>query len=75
MTKHPKRPRDPAQLAKFVVDLATGHATEIAHPEPRNTVAAELGRKGGVARAKKLSKKQRSEIAKKAARQRWKENA
>jgi hypothetical protein len=23
MTKQPKRPRDPAQLAKFVVDLAT----------------------------------------------------
>lgn len=24
MTKTPKRPRDPAQLAKFIVDVATG---------------------------------------------------
>jgi hypothetical protein len=24
MTKHQKRPRDPAQLAKLIVDIATG---------------------------------------------------
>src|SRR5258707_15888309 len=24
MTKHPKRPRDPARLAKLIVDIATG---------------------------------------------------
>jgi hypothetical protein len=28
MPKHPKRPRDPNQLAKLVVDLLTGNATE-----------------------------------------------
>lgn len=33
--------------------------------------AAVMGRKGGAARAKKLSKKRRSEIARKAAKARW----
>ncbi len=37
----------------------------------KNKAAAELGRKGGAARAKKLSKKRRSEIAIKAAVKRW----
>jgi len=68
-----KRPRDPNQLAKLIVDLATGNATEPVDKPP--SAAAELGRKGGAARAKKLSKKQRVSIAKKAARQRWRENA
>lgn len=47
-------------------------------PEPKvekNPAAVELGklggRKGGPARAKKLSKKRKSEIAKKAAKARW----
>jgi len=33
--------------------------------------AVELGRKGGKARALKLTKKQRAEIAKRAAQKRW----
>ena len=37
----------------------------------KNKAAQELGKKGGKARAAKLSKKQRSEIAKKAASARW----
>jgi hypothetical protein len=44
--------------------------------ESKNPAAVTLGRlggkKGGLARAAKLSKKQRSEIAKKAAQARWK---
>jgi hypothetical protein len=68
-----KRPRDPNQLAKLIVDLATGTATE-AVERPRSA-AAELGRKGGQARAKKLTKKQRVTIAKKAAKVRWREDA
>jgi hypothetical protein len=28
MPKHPKRPRDPAQLAKLIVDIATGEAQD-----------------------------------------------
>jgi len=74
--KNPKRPRDPNQLAKSIVDLATGETTE---PKPvidsLASYASQLGRmgglKGGRARAEKLSKKRRSEIAKKAARKRW----
>ena len=28
MTKYPKRPRDPAQLAKLIVDIATGEVED-----------------------------------------------
>jgi hypothetical protein len=69
----PKRPRDPNVLAKFIVDLATGQAVEPAAKPPSE--AAALGKKGGKARAKNLSKKQRVAIAKKAAKARWKADA
>jgi hypothetical protein len=69
-----KRPRDPNQLGKLVVDLATGDAREPEVPK-KDPAAVELGRRGGLkggpARAKKLSAKKRSEIAKKAAQSRW----
>jgi hypothetical protein len=39
--------------------------------EPKNQAAAELGRKGGKARAKNLSADQRKAIAQKAAKKRW----
>lgn len=69
----PKRPRDGNQLGKFIVDLATGATNE---PSPKDDgkdpAAVALGKKGGAARAASLSKKQRSEIAKKAAAKRWK---
>lgn len=74
-----RRPRDPAQLAKLIVDIATGDVQE---PEPRaidtgkNPAAVALGRlgglKGGKARAATLTKKRRAEIARRAARARWK---
>ncbi len=73
--KNPKRPRDPNQLAKNIVDLATGESTEIISVSTSNIHAVELGRlgglKGGNARAKALSASRRSEIAKKAAQKRW----
>lgn len=66
------------QLAKSIVDQATGEAPiEPAKPE-KNKAAQELGRlgglKGGKARAEKLTPDQRSEIAKKAATARWKKS-
>lgn len=71
-----KRPRDPNQLAKLVVDLATGHADE---PDPdagKDPAAVELGRrggkKGGKSRAMRMTAAQRSEAARKAAQARWK---
>ena len=76
MTEHRKRPRDPNQLAKSIVDIATG-ATEDRPPTPeeegKDPAAAALGRKGGAARAKALGPKRRAEIAKRAARKRWAE--
>jgi hypothetical protein len=67
------------QIAKAVVDLATGDTPPEAPPAPaddgKNPHAVALGRmgglKGGKARAEKLTRKQRVAIAKKAAAARW----
>lgn len=77
-----KNPRDLNQLAAAIVNAAVDEsppATETPPVEPVDPVkaaAAMLGRKGGLrggpARAKALSKKRRAEIAKNAARARWK---
>lgn len=66
--KHPKRPRDPNQLAKSIVELATGQA------EDRKLLpsARKGGLKGAKARMKALTPEQRSEIARIAAAARWK---
>jgi len=66
-----KPPKDPNALAAPIVAQATGEL----EPE-KNPAAVALGRlgglKGGKARAEKLTAKRRSEIAKKAAKARWK---
>ncbi len=73
-----KRPRDTNQLAKRVVDLATGEAEEPVEKSTKNPAAVELGRlggkKGGKARAEKLTPEQRKEIARKAAEARWRKS-
>lgn len=69
-------------LAKRIVEQATGNADDEiakllaeAEAQGKNPAAVLLGHfgglKGGKARAKKLSAKRRSEIAKKAAEKRW----
>ncbi|NQW01234.1 MAG: hypothetical protein HQ483_16125 [Rhodospirillales bacterium] len=71
MTKYTKRPRDPSQLAKLVVDIATGETEEL----PLSAIqlkTAKAGKKGGKARARALSPQERSEIAQVAAQARWK---
>ena len=74
-SKRPKRPRDINQLAHAIVKAATEGEPEVRPDEGKNPHAVALGRlgglKGGKARAKKLSKDQRSAIAKKAAKARW----
>lgn len=71
--KHPKRPRDPNQWAKRMVDLATGSVE--AAPETRLTKRARAGgSKGGPARSAALTPQQRSEIARAAAEARWKKS-
>lgn len=66
----PKRPRDVNQRAKSIVDIATGEDADEVKDE-RDPAAVALGSKGGKARAKSLSAKQRTAIAKKAAKKRW----
>ena len=73
--KGEKRPRDLNQWARHMVDLATGTTTE---PDPyagKDRAAVELGRlggaKGGKARAAKMTAKQRSAAARRAAKARW----
>jgi hypothetical protein len=68
--KRLKRPRDPLQLAKLITDIATGQV-EDREEDGRNAAAVEMGAKGGAARAKKLTKEQRAEIARKGAAKRW----
>jgi hypothetical protein len=65
-----KRPRDPLQLGKLIVDIATGQV-EDREDDGKNAAAAELGRKGGMARAETMTAAQRAEIARKAAKTRW----
>lgn len=66
---------DLSQLAKRIVDEATGEAEKTLPPPGKNQAAVELGRlggeKGGKARAEALTPERRSEIAKKAAQARW----
>ena len=69
-----KRPRDPNQLAKLIVDIATGEVEDTLGPIKR--IAKRRGRagglKGGKARAQNLTAEQRQEIAVLAAHARWK---
>lgn len=73
--KHPKRPRDANQLAKHILDLATGAATDADLSAGKDPAAVSLGKrgglKGGAARAAKLSPERRTEIARGAAKGRW----
>lgn len=73
--KKPKRPRDTNQLAKLIADIATGEVTDPDPDEGKDPAAVALGRKGGKARAKVVSPQRRSEIARKAAKSRWKASA
>lgn len=71
MAKQPKRPRDPNQLAKLMIDIASGDVEE-AEKTTTEKRASTAGKKGGPARAKALTPEQRSQIASLAAQARWK---
>ncbi len=70
-----KRPRDPNQLAKLIVDIATGEVEDTAEDTAKDPAAVELGRKGGLkggkARAEKMTARERGDAAKRAAQARW----
>jgi hypothetical protein len=71
-----KKYLDISQLAKSIVDRATGEDEDTENKlTEKNPAAVMLGRlgglKGGKARADSLTAERRSEIAKKAAAKRW----
>jgi hypothetical protein len=67
-------PKDPNQLAKYILDVTTGESEKI-EPPKKDAAAVELGRRGGLKSAKtrneRLSPNKRKAIAKKAAKARW----
>jgi hypothetical protein len=69
-----KRPRDPNQLAKLIVDIATGECADAVSLSKKD--AKRKGRSGGLvggkSRARTLTPDKRHDIAKLAARARWK---
>ncbi|MGI9488092.1 MAG: RNA-binding protein [Geminicoccaceae bacterium] len=69
--KSEKRPADVVANAVKVMRIATGEEEEVLDDEGKNKAAVALGKKGGKARAEKMTAEQRSEIAKKAAAKRW----
>jgi hypothetical protein len=81
-----KRPRDPNQLAKWIVDQSTSDTPEQPEviPTPQapldlSAYMAAIGRKGGKIggkrRMKTMTKDQRIEAASKAAKARWKKRS
>ena len=67
-----KRPADVIGNAVRVMRIATGEEEEEFEDDGKDPAAKALGAKGGKARAAKLTPAERSEIARKAARTRWK---
>jgi hypothetical protein len=77
-SRKPRRPRDPNQLAKFVVETATARRhdrTDTPKREGKNPAAVALGRlgglKGGKARAQSVTADEKRDIARRAAEARW----
>ena len=70
-----KRPRDPNQLAKMVVDISIGEAEDTAEDkkQQRPKRGRAGGLKGGKARAKVLTRAERIAISRKAALARWRQ--
>jgi hypothetical protein len=70
--KHPKRPRDPNQLAKSIIHLAPGAGPPPTPEEQgKDPAAVAMSNNGGRARADTLAAEKRLEIPKKAAAKRW----
>jgi hypothetical protein len=64
--KGQKRPADVISNAVTVMKIATGEIEDTT-PDGKNAAAVALGRRGGIARAKSISRKRRVEIARSAA--------
>jgi hypothetical protein len=74
MPRGPKGERRPADVignAVHVMRVLTGEIEETIPDDGKDPAARALGKKGGAARAKSMTPERRAEIAKKAARSRW----
>lgn len=69
--KGEKRPADVIGAAVRIAKIATGEIEDDTPDDGKDKAAQALGRKGGKARAAKMTPEQRSEIARKAAAKRW----
>ena len=72
-----KRPRDLNQLAKLVVDIASGEVEDTVSPRMKSLESVRGragGLQGGKARAGALSSEERKKIATEAAGRRWKKS-
>ena len=58
--------------AVMVARIATGEVDDAPPDDGKDPAAKALGKKGGAARARSISPDRRAEIARKAARARWK---
>jgi hypothetical protein len=72
MPRGPKGEKRPVGAAVMVGRIATGEIDDLTTDDGKNAAAVALGRMGGKARAAGMTAKKRSEIAKKAAKSRWK---
>ena len=78
MPKGPKGQRRPADVianAIKVAKIATGEGADDVNDDGKDPAAKSLGKRGGLARAKALSPRQRAEIAQTAAEARWKKKS
>ena len=69
--KGEKRPADVVANAVRVARIATGEEPEELTDDGKDKAAVSLGRRGGKARAEKMTAERRTEIAKTAARVKW----
>jgi hypothetical protein len=73
--KGEKRPADVVSNAVRIARIATGEeAEDVLTDDGKDAAAVSLGRKGGKARAEALSRTRRAEIARTAAKERWKKS-
>lgn len=72
--KGQKRPADVVSNAVHVMRVLTGEAVDTPADDGKDPNAKALGKKGGAARAAKMTPERRAQIAKKAAATRWKKD-
>lgn len=66
-----KRPADAVGLAVMVGRIATGEIEDTSVDDGKDPAAKAMGKKGGAARAARMTPERRAEIARAAAAKRW----